>query len=388
MSPALLDWVRRLSAVHDQVQLWSGNVDDNLVDGVSLTRLTAYDKSSVLRRLTTWTQFTLKATWRLLHRERHIPLFVVTNPPFMPIAAWVLHAFQGRRYILLEWDIYPQILVVMGLIDSGNIIYRLWRIGHAQALRHADVIITIGNGLADELRRIAGDAELPVSVIPNWVDTDWIRPLPPGKNPFVREHQLEDKLVILYSGNLGSTHSIETILEVARLMADAPDVIFLIIGEGSKRHIVESSIERGTTPNVRLLPLQPAHRLPLSLSSGHIGIVTLQKGYECLSMPSKTYAMMAAGNAILGISQPPNDLEATIRRHECGANFMPDEPVAISVWIRKLMNDHSLLQTLQTRSRQAAVTEFSTSRCVPLLNEKVLSMILGMDDPTISSTFL
>ena len=62
------------------------------------------------------------------------------------------------------------------------------------------------------------------------------------------------------------------------------------------------------------------------MSSGHIAIVTIGTGYEGLSMPSKTYSMMATGNAILGISQPPNDLADTVARHGCGANFDPADP--------------------------------------------------------------
>jgi glycosyltransferase involved in cell wall biosynthesis len=379
VGPAFVDWMSHLSAIHGRVELWSGTALDDLDDGVSLIRQTTYDNSSKLKRLATWTKFTLESTVRLLCRRDRTPLLIVTNPPFMPVPAWAFRVLQGRHYILLEWDIYPQILRAMGLISRTNLIYRLWRICHAKALRDAELVITISAGLADELRRISGETDLPVSVIPNWVNTAWIKPLDPASNPFVREQKLAGKVVVLYSGNLGSTHAIETILEVARLMVDEPRLLFLIIGEGSKRGIVEAAIKRGITPNLRLLPHQPESLLPFTLSSGHIGIVTLEKGYESLSMPSKTYAMMAAGNAILGISQPPNDLERTIHRFDCGVNFRPDDPVAISVWIQSMLDDGEALSIMQAQSRRAAITEYSAIRCIPLLNEEVSNAIQRMN---------
>ena len=41
--------------------------------------------------------------------------------------------------------------------------------------------------MAAVLRRMARDAALPITVVPNWVDTDWLAPVPREDNPFVRE---------------------------------------------------------------------------------------------------------------------------------------------------------------------------------------------------------
>lgn len=376
VGPAFLDWLVSLAAVSGPIELWSGNAPDTVGPGVAVRRFAAYDNSSAASRLATWSRFTLAATWQLLRQGGRVPLFVVTNPPLMPLAARWLRWLQKRRYGLLEWDIYPQILTAMGLAQPGNLLYRLWRRSHAGALRHADLVITLGEHMADVLRQMAGDAALPVAVIPNWVDTGWLSPLTPEDNPFVREQGLQDKLVVLYSGNLGATHAIETILETARLLADEPRICFLVIGEGSKRGLVETAVADGRAPTLHLLPLQPAARLPQTLASGHIGIVTLGAGYEGLSMPSKTYSLMAAGNAILGISRPPNDVADTIARHGCGVNFSPDQPQAIAAWIRGLLADPATLARLQDNSRAAAVDSYSTARCTALLDAAVSASLL------------
>ncbi len=383
VGPPFLDWLLRLAAEHGPIELWSGNAPETVGDGITVRRFAAYDNRTAASRLLTWSRFTLAATWQLLRQGGQVPLFVVTNPPLMPLAARWLFTLQKRRYGLLEWDIYPQILPAMGLAQPGNPLYRLWRRSHAGALRHADLVVALGEHMAGVLREMAGDAALPVAVIPNWVDTDWLRPQAPEANPFVQEQGLNQKLVVLYSGNLGATHAIETILQVAQLMADEQRVGFLIIGEGSKRGLVAAAVADGRTPTLRLLPLQPADRLPQTLSSGHIAIVTLGEGYEGLSMPSKTYSMMAAGNAILGISRPPNDLADTIVRHGCGANFSPNQPEAIAAWIASLLADPEHLQRLKAQSREAAVTHYDAGHCTAQLNQAVRAALLagGEDAP-------
>jgi glycosyltransferase involved in cell wall biosynthesis len=377
VGPAFLDWLPRLAAVSGPIALWSGNAPPVLGPEITVRRFTPYENSSAGRRLITWVKFTLAATWQLLRQGGDAPLFVVSNPPFMALVARWLRVMQDRRYGLLEWDIYPQILIAMGLVTSESLLYRLWYRCHASALRSADLIMTVGDGMAGVLRRMAGSPDLPVAVVPNWADTDFLTPLSREDNPFVREQGIEDKLVVLYSGNLGATHAIETILDVAQLLADESRVCFVIIGEGSKRGLVESAIARGRAPTLRLLPLQPAVRLPQTLSSSHVAIVTLGRGYEGLSMPSKIYSMMAAGNAILGISQPPNDVADTISHHGCGINFRPDEPLAIAGWIRGLLADPAALARLQMQSRQAAISSYSTVHCTALLSTMVIASLLN-----------
>ena len=302
---------------------------------------------------------------------------MVSNPPFLPLLAWLLGKAQQRPYALLEWDIYPNILAPMGLAGPGHPLYRLWAAAHKRALRRAELVVTIGEQMAATLRRLAEDPDLPVAVIPNWVDTVWIRPQPRGENPFAREQGFTDQLVVMYSGNLGATHAIETIVAAAEALRDRADIQFVIIGEGSKRPLVEAALAAGRLPTTRLLPYQPADRLPYSLASADVGIVTLAAGYEELSVPSKTYNLLAAGNALLGISQAPNDLASTIQAQGCGANFAPDDAAGMAAWLKQLAADRATLRQYQVAARQAAEQCFSRTRCEALMNRAILDWLDG-----------
>jgi len=336
-----------------------------------------YERSSLRSRLWTWAQFTAWATWLLLWSDKRIPVFVVTNPPLMPLAARLLYAVQGRRFGLLEWDIYPQVLEATGLVGSRHAMVRWWRSLHGRALRAADLVVTIGERMAAVLREMAEVPGLDIAVVPNWVDTDRIQPLDQEDNNFVRAQGLHEGLVVLYSGNLGGTHAIETIVRVAEELSETEGIIFLVVGEGAKREMVQEAIAAGRVPNLRLLHRQSASVFPQVLASAQIGIVTLADGLEELSMPSKTYDLMAAGTAILGISKPPNDLAVTIERHRCGVNFSPDSVADIAEWLREIAADADGLDRLRRASRQAAVEHYSQAaiplRLTELVRERLLS---------------
>jgi glycosyltransferase involved in cell wall biosynthesis len=370
-------WLETLAGEYGTVALLSGNAPADWDLEVIVYRGPAYDRSSVRSRLWTWVRFTAWATWVLLWSDRRTPVFVVTNPPLMPLAVWLLHAVQGRRFGLLEWDIYPQVLQATGLLGSRHIVVRWWRSLHGRALRAAGLVITIGERMAMVLHKMAEVPGLEIAVVPNWVDTDRIQPMDQEDNDFVRAQGLREGLVVLYSGNLGATHAVETIVQVAEELSETEGIIFLVVGEGAKREIVEEAISAGKVPNLRLLHRQPASTFPQVLASAQIGIVTLADGLEELSMPSKTYDLMAAGTAILGISRAPNDLAMTIERHRCGVNFSPDSIAAIAEWLRKMAADADGLDRMRCASRQAAVEYYSTAAGPLTLTELVRERLLS-----------
>jgi glycosyltransferase involved in cell wall biosynthesis len=231
--------------------------------------------------------------------------------------------------------------------------------------------------MAAVLREMSGDPVLDPVVIPNWVDTEQIHPVMREENAFAQAQGFQDELVVLYSGNLGATHAIEVIVQVAEDLSGEADIRFLVVGEGAKRSIVEEAIETGRAPNLRLLHRQPASVFPQVLGSAQIGIVTLAEGHEGLSLPSKTYNLMAAGTAILGISNAPNDLAATIEKHGCGANFAPQSTAAVAAWLRAMAADQEGLERLQQRSRETAVLHYSAAavsgRLAEVVQERLLS---------------
>jgi len=221
-------------------------------------------------------------------------------------------------------------------------------------------VITLGRHMAETLRRHLADwGDVPLYVIDNWADTDFIRPLAKADNPFARRHGLVDKFVVSYSGAFGATHDTESIVAAAEALLDLPDVHFLLIGGGTRQREVSEVVARKALPNLTLLPLQPFDMLRYTLPAADCAIVSLDEGYEGLSVPSKTYYALAAGAALLAISGPGTELTELVAEHGCGVHIPPRSPEALAGAIRRLHDDRELLSAYKSAARRAAERHFS-----------------------------
>jgi len=376
LAPHIERWLCQFAAQHGPVELWSGNAPFDMGDMITVKAAPTYDRTTALSRLRTWLHFTLVVFGRLLRSSSKTPLFVTTNPPFVPLAVWLAHRLRGQRYGIYEFDIYPHIADVMGMIHKDNPFYRVWYGWHQRALRDAALVVTLSPGMARELQSMVPDAPNLPQIVPNWVDVAWIKPVERMRNPFARAQGLEDQLVVAYTGNMGATHAIETILEVAERLHSVPEILFLFIGDGTKRNLVAGAVHSGRLPNARLLPWISYDQLADPLASIDVSIVTLAQGYEHLSIPSKTISALSAGSAILGISREPSDLASLIDETACGINFTPDQVDAIVDWLRSLAHDQSRLRAYQQAARAVALERFSEARCMWQLTELIADRLL------------
>jgi glycosyltransferase involved in cell wall biosynthesis len=322
-------------------------------------RACALRKNPAWRRLWTWLRFTGRAKMFLMWRRR-VPALITTNPPWVMLAAATLRRLLGLRYVLLVYDVYPDVLERMGALRTGGLLARVWKRWSRKALLRASGVITLGESMARTLRgHLRPGEDVPIEVIPNWADTDFIRPRPKAENLWAVRHGLADKFVVVYSGALGATHDTESIVTAASMLRDLPDVRFVIIGEGTRRKAIEGLVARAALPNLTLLPLEPYSVLPFSLASADCGIVCLDDLYEGISVPSKTYTMMAAGAAILAVSPPGTELSGLVAEFSCGVHVPPRSPEALAAAVRRLHGDRALLESMKSASRRAAEEHFS-----------------------------
>jgi glycosyltransferase involved in cell wall biosynthesis len=328
--------------------------DDAQLTGIDVLPGRRLDKQGTVRRMWTWGRFSLQAM-RTMVRHRREPVLVVTNPPLVMLAMPLLARLFGVRYALLIYDVYPDVMERMGLMRPGGLAARIWRRLSRRSLLQARAVITIGRQMAQTLRgHLRKTDACEIRVIPTWVDTEFIRPLDKAQNPFVRQHGLEGRFVVLYSGSFGATHDIESIVEAAGLLTDLLDVRILLIGGGTRWQELTDLVAARQLPNLTLLPFQPREVLPFSLAAADCQIVALDEAYAGISVPSKTYYALAAGSALLAISPPGTELVELVEESGCGLHVRPRDAGALAGAIRQLRQDAALLADMRRRGRQTA----------------------------------
>jgi glycosyltransferase involved in cell wall biosynthesis len=332
-------------------------------DNVHEIALPRNRNSSMLARLWSWFTFLLIGGLRALIEPGRPVLFIVTNPPLAPLIGYVLKKVKRQRYVLLFYDLYPEAMERFAGLSPQSVVARAWRAMNRAAIRHADRVITISPHLAQTVAQYLPLNQ--VRIIPTWVDTDVIRPLPKAQNEFAARHAQSDKLTVLYSGNLGRVHDLALLPALAERLRAVPEVHFLIIGEGPGRAPLEAECARLRLSNVTFLPLQPEEGLLYSLACADIALVALAEGGEGVSMPSKTYYMLAAGAALLGLCRDGSDLAAVIDAQACGVHVPPHAVEQAAQAILQLRADSQAREQYRANGRRAAEQCYSRAVCVP-----------------------
>jgi glycosyltransferase involved in cell wall biosynthesis len=354
--PVFTDVVNAFAADGQEVRLFTGYIEagKSPVDPrVRIIKSQAYNRSSKLSRFTTWLLFSAHYFFYLLFCKKPSHILVVTNPPTAPFVTALVGGWRNVPFHIVVFDLYPEVLQQTGMSSNTGWIFRRWQSNNYWTFRKSKSIVTLSESMKQAVTTYANADK--VHIIFNWADTDYIKPVDRAGNSFVTKHELQGKFVVMYSGNMGLTHDLESLIEAAAILRDEDHIVFLLVGEGGKRKRLESIAAGKNLDNVLFLPYQEASAFPLAMASADVGIVTLGTGAEGISVPSKTYANMAAGLAIIAISPANSELNRIVEHFSIGYFVLPNQPDKLASHIRSLARNTSELNAIKSRSRQASL---------------------------------
>jgi len=341
--------------------------DSEVYEGVRIRRVfgTQLDKDNPLGRIINSVSFFVSAFWALLTTRTRGPLLIVSHPPFLAFAGYVLRKLKGQRYVYLVHDVFPDAAIALGYISPNGLVSKIWDAVNGLSVRHAARVIVLGESMKGIMLRKGGPFTDPnrFHVIHNWADEDFIKPLAKSENWFARQHGLENKFVVLYSGNIGRSHDLETVIAAAERLRDR-EMVFLFIGDGGKRRKLEVLAEERGLRNVRFLPYQPREALPFSLTSADVSLVALEKGIEGLSMPSKLYSILAVGRPIIALVERDFEVARIIESAGCGRSVAPTDVEELVSALDFYYANRDACARDGRRGREYFETHFARSRAI------------------------
>ncbi|MBI4564975.1 MAG: glycosyltransferase family 4 protein [Planctomycetes bacterium] len=286
--------------------------------GVRIIRVrhTRLPKAHFWGRLANWASY-LSLTLLAALRERPRWLFVHTDPPLLGTLALALRRLHRCGIVYSVQDIYPDVAEELGVLRRAWIT-RLFDAANRRALREAHVIVALGRDMAARLAA-KGIPDAHIRVIPHWVDTSAIRPVPAEDNEYLRDLGLQDRFVFMYSGNIGMTQDFDAFLDaLSRVETDRSTWALLFAGGGAARARVEERVRALGLSNAVFLATQPREKLATLLSAGTLHLVPMKKGLAGCVVPSKIYGIMAAGRPYLALSDAECDMAGIAREEGCG----------------------------------------------------------------------
>lgn len=327
--------------------------------------------------------FCLRTLLRLLRQGRRGDLMLfTTEPPYLPIVGWLAHLCTGAPFVVLIYDLYPDIAISLGVVRSGHPVIKLWHALQERSLSAACEIVVLSSTMAAHLRSHYPSVKTAITVIPNWADPTVITPLPRQQNPFIAQHQLSGCFTVLYSGNQGRCHDLHTLLEAAHLLRDQPSILFLIVGGGAQHRFLKQAVAEMQLPNVRFLPYQEPRVLPQLLAAGDLAIVSLLPLAEGQVAPSKLYGHLAAACPVAAICAPHSYLRAELANAGCGEAFASGESAPLARFILALAADPERARRLGEAGRR-----YLLARATPALAVQAYADLLARHLPLAQKSY-
>ena len=248
-----------------------------------------------------------------------------------------------------------------GVISKESLISKIWMKLNNYSYYRAAKLICVGKLMAEKISGSFNTKKgTKVIVIPDWADTEYLIPIEKKDNPFLKEYSLLDTIIIMYSGNIGITHDISMLINLAELLKDDHHFQFVIIGDGPNKENLRNESFKRRLKNILFLPYQTRENFKYSIAAADISVVSLSKKAEKNMMPCKTYSGMAVGSVIFGISHPPNDVEYIIDKYNCGFNILPNDINSALKILYALFENPELFIEYKRNSRKNAEKYFSS----------------------------
>ncbi len=359
----------------------------------------ALGKGTVAKRLADYVSFLAGATIRLVALSRQDVVISLTTPPFVVVGA-LAHKLLRRRTRVVLWsmDCYPDVIERLGSrtegppvpaaagavrripaatarrarrlvrpmlsLRRGGPLSRLLRAVNRWAFRHLDHVVALDEAMRDLLLDGYGtpDGGPPASVIPNWEALDDFPPPAPGAPAAwsgYDDPDLADRFVVLYLGNLGFGHRVETVVEAAAALAADEAVAWLFLGGGARWEqlgvLAEGALGPGGGPATRVVrrPYVPKELTPAVMAGAGCALIVLADEALGVMSPSKLHANLAAGLPIVYVGPPGSNVDAAIERFGCGVSLRTGDVTGLVSAVRRLRDDEAWRLGLSVAARRA-----------------------------------
>ncbi len=329
----------------------------------------AFTKGPV-RRVLSYLSFYVAAAVRILLMPRQDTIVSFTTPPVISLLGTMVKALRGSRHFVYEHDLYPDVAIDLGHFKRGGLIDRFVGALADFSRRHADAVIALGDCM--KARLVArGIPASHVLIAEDWANSEAIQPMPRPGDPH--------ELVLLYSGNLGLAHDLDTLTGAMKMLNEDKRFRFLFVGNASKRADLTGFIAANAIQSAEFRGYVPRDRLSEGLSLGDLGVVTQHNVCSGVVVPSKVYGILAAGRAVLFIGPRTAMPALIVERFRCGWRIEPGDVYGLTELLLHLAANRHLVEEAGVRARQALLDHYdlplSIERIAGLLDAPLTSML-------------
>ena len=369
-----------LSAFHDVNVITSTHgIDNEIKNSVKIfrTKNSAFNKNNLHLRIAKHIisgGFLFLRARKLIKRDDEV--FVVTDPATSVLFIRFLKIFIPFKLTYLVHDLFPENLLIIKAIKKSNPLYKCILGFYNWAFRGADRLFVIGRDMSVLLKDKLKDKCPPLFNIPNFADVNDIEPKPREANIIIKNYNLEEKFVLLFTGTIGRLQGIKNLLETMLLLKDEKNIHLLMIGDGAYLKLVKNFIREHELTNITLLKTMERKFSNDFLNAGDIGIVSLIHNCSGTAVPSKTYTYMAAGKPVLAVMDQNAEISILTNENDIGWAIDPDKPQIFANKVREISKLKDAIKAKGENSRKICCNYYSVNNAVLNFLSAIKSSVL------------
>lgn len=319
-----------------------------LSENIKVSWISPYKRGSVISKFISWIKASFQIFFLCALRFRKHEVYFFSNPPL----SFFIPLLLRLNYNLVVFDLYPDVLFESGQLSRHSIIISIWSRINLSVYKNANRIITLSDTIKNRIQQYCMGKQ--IDVIPIWGSLNHLDiKKTTHNNQYRTQLVLEDKFVVLYSGNFGNSHELMVIPRLASMVTDK-NIYFLIVGNGpGKKELLEFST-KNNLKNIKFLERQPVEKIEDLFSAADIAIVPFSSRIAGLSIPSKTFDFMAAGLPILIIGEQDTELSKLVNDFDNGKVFDSNQFIEISNYLSSLSVNKAELDLIKANSIRAS----------------------------------
>jgi colanic acid biosynthesis glycosyl transferase WcaI len=347
--------------------------------GVRILRIrsTGFGKCAKWRRVLDFATFAVLSCFRAARLSRQDVVVALTSPPLISLLGLALARFWRSRFVYWVMDLNPDEAIAAGWLQPRSLPANVFEKLSRFTLTHANQVFALDRFMARRIleKRISPER---VFVLPPWSHDTEVRFDPQGRELFRKNHGLDGKFVVMYSGNHSPCHPLDTVIDAARRLGDQEGVVFCFIGGGTEfsriRRLFPNDND-GQNPlpasrashNVLCLPYQPLNELAASLSAADLHLVVHGNDFVGIVHPCKIYNILRLATPLIYIGPDPSPISDILSE-------LNGDPLSASIrhgdvdgLVRQIQQVRDCSARLDRAKHLPLATRFSKEKILPRL---------------------
>jgi glycosyltransferase involved in cell wall biosynthesis len=288
--------------------------------GIDIYRVssTGFGKGRLRYRIIDSATFFISLVWQLMFFPGQDLVINFTSPPLIGAVGALFSWLKGGRSVQWLMDINPDAAFQVGYLNRKSPLGRALNFVFEATVKNASEVIVLDRWMKHRVIEHGAPKER-VIIVPPWsVFKENEAGVEEAIREFKREHKLENKFIVLYSGNHSVVHPLDTLLDAAKELRSREDIVFLFIGAGLRTKDVAAFKEKNQLSNIVQLPLQPREKVRASFGSADLHCVVMGPGMSGLVHTSKIYSVLASGKPFVFVGPHQSHVSDLVRVNSLG----------------------------------------------------------------------